>query len=287
LRIAKNHLDIKFSKQPGRIKSEFDEWVHKCFLNNTFAFEILMAPYVLGHLRTNMIVEELGSQFDTSKERVKLFLFNTLMELQTTLKDFRNPAIGEEIVEALNIRNRKQILVILSNPPYNISSQNKFKWIEEKINYKFKSFSQVEKELIKNTEKNQEEVIIEIKKRKNDYVWDLQRKGTKKISNLMALHNDYVKFIRFAQWKIKQNNYGIVAYITNNSYIDGLSFRGMRSSLRKDFDKIFIIDLHGDSRSGIPYDIQKKGVTTDENVFGIRDGVAIIFLIRLIHHDDN
>jgi len=253
LRLVKDYFEKKYSKQPGRILNEFNEWVQNQFLNNVYAFEILMAPYVLGHFRINMVLEDLGTKFNPQKNRVKLFLFNTLMELQTTLQDFRNPAIGEEIVEALNIRNKQRVLVILSNPPYNVSSQNKYDWIEEKI---------------------------------EDYKIDLQREGTKEITGLKGIQDDYVKFIRFAQWKITQNKFGIVAYITNGFYIDGLIFRGMRSSLRKDFDKIWIVNLHGDARKGIPNSVQKQGIIKDENVFGIKTSVAIAFFIRTINHSD-
>ena len=275
IRLAKNYFQKKYEKQPGRIINEFDNWVKNCFLKNTYAFEILMASYVLGHLRTNMLLDELGRKTNSSNDRVKLYLFNTLMELQTKISDFRNPAIGQEIVEALNIRNNINILVVLSNPPYNVSSQNKFDWIEKKINYEDKSFKN-----------KSEEEILEIKRKENDYLWDLQREGTKDISGYKAIQDDYVKFIRFAQWKIKQNNSGIVGYITNNYYIDGLIFRGMRSSLRKDFDYIWIIDLHGDIRKSMPRTIREAGIIQDENVFGIKTGVAVVFFIRSMDHSN-
>ena len=275
LRIAKMFFERKFLKQPGRIDAHFKEWVKESYLKNFYAFEILMAPYVLGHFRTTMLLEELGVKIDPSKERIKLFLFNTLMELQTTLKDFRNPTIGQEIVEALNIRNNKQILAVVSNPPYNVSSQNKFKWIDEKVDFEVKKKRDI-------TEAD----IIKVKKESNDYIWDLQREGTKKLQNKKALHDDYVKFIRFAQWKIKQHGYGMVAFITNNYYIDGLIFRGMRSSLRRDFDEIWILDLNGNARKGIPFSIKEQGVNKDENVFGIKVGVAIVFFIRNLEHND-
>ena len=254
LRIAKIFFEEKFSKQPGRINTHFKEWVEKSYLANSYAFEILMAPYVLGHFRTTMLLEELGFKIDSSRERIKLFLFNTLMELQTTLKDFRNPTIGQEIVEALNIRNNKNLLVVISNPPYNVSSQNKFKWILDKM---------------------------------EEYKENIQREGTKQIKNLQPLQDDYAKFIRFAQWKIKNNKNGIVGFITNNHYIDGLIFRGMRYSLRKDFDEIWIVNLHGNARKGIPHSVQEKGIKVDKNVFDIKVGVAIVFLIRKIDHNDN
>lgn len=250
LRMAKIYYEKKFEKQPGRITQEFELWVLNQFLKNTYAFEILMAPYVLGHLRTNMLIEELGAKYDQSINRVKLFLFNTLMELQTTLENFRNPAIGAEIVEALNIRNREKILVVMGNPPYSVSSQNRFNWIEDKLDV---------------------------------YYENIQREGRKKLKGLSSLLDDYVKFIRFAQWKIsEQNNQGIVALITNNFYLDGITFRGMRCSLYKDFDKIWIVNLQGDSRKTIPEEYKKLGNVRDENVFGNKTsvGVAIVFFIK-------
>ncbi|KKM79968.1 hypothetical protein LCGC14_1344590 [marine sediment metagenome] len=255
LRVAKDFFKMKFSTQPGRIDSYFKEWVEENYIKNSYAFEILMAPYVLGHLRSNMLLEELGAKINPSKERVKLYLFNTLMELQTTLKSFRNPVIGTEIVEALNIRNKKSMIVVMGNPPYSISSQNKFKWIEDKI---------------------------------EDYKEEIQRIGTKKISSFKALQDDYVKFIRFAQWKIKQTNSGIVAFITNNYYLDGITFRGMRYSLQKDFDEIWIVNLNGDIRKDIPKRIKKCGINSDENIFGDKTsvGVAIVFFIRIPNHSD-
>ncbi len=285
LRVVKDIFNIKYFEQPGRINSQFNEWVQNSFLDKTYAFEILMAPYVLGHLRTNMLLDELGATFDSSSNSVKLFLFNTLMELQTKLTDFRNPSIGQEIVEALSIRNSKQILVVFSNPPYNATSQNNFDWINKKVFYEMKYFSKMEKEII-NKAKNKQVEILKIQEEKNDYFWNLQRAGTKDLSGYKNLKNDYVKFIRFAQWKIKENNFGIVAYITNGNYLDGLIFRGMRAAIRRDFDMIYIVDLHGDTRRGIPIHFQRKGIKTDKNVFGIKNGVAITFFIRAKNHSD-
>jgi len=257
LRIAKKFFEKKFSKQPGRIDAYFKEWVKENYLKNSYAFEILMAPYVLGHLRTNMLLEELGAKIDPSKERIKLYLFNALMEFQTSLKDFRNPAIGLEIVEAHNVRSKKRILVVMGNPPYNVSTQNRFEWIEDKLKI---------------------------------YYENIQREGRKKLSGLTSLMDDYVKFIRFAQWKTtEQNDAGIIALITNNYYLDGLTFRGMRYSLKKDFDQIWIINLHGDIRKGIPEYIRNEGIISDENVFGSKTsvGVAIVFFIKTPKNSTN
>ena len=90
------------------------------------------------------------------------------------------------------------------------------------------------------------------------------------------LQDDYVKFLRFAQWKIQKAGYGIVGMITNHSYLDNPTFRGMRQSLMHTFNEIYILDLHGNSL--------KKETTPeggkDENVFDIRQGVAIAVFVK-------
>src|SRR5690606_15972918 len=86
----------------------------------------------------------------------------------------------------------------------------------------------------------------------------------------------YVKFIRFAQWKIDQMGEGVLAFITNHSYLDNPTFRGMRQSLMNSFDEIYILDLHGNS---LKKEKSPNG-SKDENVFDIRAGVAIVFFIR-------
>ncbi len=124
----------------------------------------------------------------------------------------------------------KSIEIILGNPPYNINTQNDSKWIRTLI---------------------------------NDYKKDLNEK------NLKILSDDYVKFIRFAQWKIEKTGIGIVAFITNNNYLDGAVFKIMRKSLMSTFNKIYVVDLHGNMRKG------ESG-----NPFNIMVGVSIVFLLK-------
>jgi len=139
------------------------------------------------------------------------------------------------------------VLVVLGNPPYSGISANINKWTERLL-----------KEDIDGTQ--------------SYYKVDGQPLGEKKL----WLQDDYVKFLRFAQWKIQTSGYGIVGMITNHSYLDNPTFRGMRQSLMKTFDEIYILDLHGNSL--------KKETTPeggkDENVFDIRQGVAIALFIK-------
>ena len=107
-----------------------------------------------------------------------------------------------------------------------------------------------------------------------DYKWvDGKPLGEK---NPKWLQDDYVKFLRFAQWKIEQAGRGIVGMITNHSYLDNPTFRGMRQSLMQTFDEIYVLDLHGNSLKRETCPDGRK----DENVFDIRQGVAIAFFIK-------
>ncbi len=139
----------------------------------------------------------------------------------------------------LNSRNK---LIIFGNPPYAVSSQVKLSWIQDLI---------------------------------LDYKKELNRIGKKKILGLKGIQDDYVKFIRMAQWKITdQGNTGILAYVVNNYFLDGDIFRGMRVSLKNAFDEIWIINLHGDPK-------KKQPNITDENVFDIQTGICLFFALKL------
>ena len=90
------------------------------------------------------------------------------------------------------------------------------------------------------------------------------------------MQDDYVKFIRFAQWKIDTAGEGIIGFITNHNYLDNPTFRGMRQSLLNSFNKIYILNLHGSSLK------KEKSLdgSKDENVFDIKPGVAIALFIK-------
>lgn len=90
------------------------------------------------------------------------------------------------------------------------------------------------------------------------------------------LSDDYVKFMRLAQWQIDRAGQGILAFITSHSYLDNPTFRGMRSSLMRSFDELFVLDLHGNSKK----QERSPGDTRDENVFAIQTGVAISIFVK-------
>jgi predicted helicase len=210
-------------------------------LQHFFAFELMMAPYAAGHLKMGYLLEELGHKL-TGDERFQFYLTNTLdMEelAQTSLPGMAS--LSEESHLAGKIKREKPILVILGNPPYSGHSTNKSKWITDQI----ESYKLVDGKPL--DEKNPK--------------W---------------LQDDYVKFIRFAQWKIDQAGEGVLGFITNHSYLDNPTFRGMRQSLMNSFNEIYILDLHGNS---LKKEKSPDG-SKDENVFDIQQGVAIALFIK-------
>lgn len=217
------------------------DFIRRHVLKNFYAFELMMAPYAVGHLKMSFFLEELGHRL-ADNERVPFYLTNTLdnEELeQSRLPGFS--ALAEESRLAGTVKKQTPILVILGNPPYSGHSTNIGDWIRGLI----ETYKQV----------------------------DGKPLGER---NPKWLQDDYVKFLRFAQWKIEQAGRGVVGMITNHSYLDNPTFRGMRQSLMRTFDEIYILDLHGNA---LKKETCPDG-SPDKNVFDIRQGVAIAFFIK-------
>lgn len=227
------------------------DFIRSHILKNFYALELMMAPYAVGHLKMSFFLEELGHRLDDN-ERVPFYLTNTLDTEE--LEQSRLPglsALAEESRLAGAVKKQTPILLILGNPPYSGHSSNTGDWIRELIDGKM-----VEGELIGGYKQVDGEPLGE--------------------KNPKWLQDDYVKFLRFAQWKIEQAGRGAVGMITNHSYLDNPTFRGMRQSLMHTFDDIYILDLHGNS---LKKETAPDG-SPDKNVFDIRQGVAIAFFVK-------
>ena len=218
-------------------------------LKNFYAFEILMAPYAVGHLKISLLLKELGYQMGQD-ERFELYLTNTLdMSKFQPHRSYLEEEISRESEKAFEIKDKVPVLVVMGNPPYSGHSSNKGEWIENQI----EEYKKVDGEPL--GEKNPK--------------W---------------LNDDYVKFIRFAQWKIEKTGHGVLGYITNHAWLDNPTFRGMRNSLMHSFGEIYILNLHGSAlkKEKVPDDIQNKEKIgeRDEGVFGIRPGTSITLAIK-------
>jgi type I restriction-modification system DNA methylase subunit len=224
-------------------------------LKNLYGFEYMIAPYTVAHLKLTQYLK--NSRYPLSEQdRVKIFLTNTL----ETFEDFTGkkgdgflPALEKECRTASDVKERP-ILVITGNPPYNIKSQMKKSKKEDhlsKIDLLLKAYYNIN-----------DESIDEV--------------------NSKIIRNDYIKFIRFAEWKMESVSHGIVAVITQNSFIEKPLLRAMRYHLKTTFNQLYVLNLHGDYREQ-----SGENKIEDKNVFDIREGVAISILIKDGSNDKN
>jgi predicted helicase len=215
-------------------------YVRTHLLPRVWGFELLMAPYAVAHMKISLQLKQLGYDFATD-ERLGIFLTNALEEAHE-MSDLPLFAqwIADEARQASEVKADRPILVIIGNPPYSGISANMAPEMAAMVDsYK----------------------IVDGKPLGERKHW---------------LQNDYVKFIRFAQTRIERTGHGILGFITDNSYIDGPTFRGMRQSLMQTFDEVYVLDLHGNSKKKE----QAPDGTPDGNVFDITQGVAIILAVK-------
>jgi predicted helicase len=204
-------------------------------------FEILMASYAMAHLKLDMLLQKTGYK-STTNERLRIFLTNSLEEANAKTEIPFAKWLSDEANEANDIKQDVPVMVVLGNPPYSGESQNKSKWIERLISDYKKESSGIK----------------------------LQERNSKWIND------DYVKFIRYGQYFVEKNGEGILAYINNHSFLDNPTFRGMRWKLLQAFDRIYILDLHGNAKKKETAPDGSK----DENVFDIMQGVSINIFVK-------
>src|SRR5437763_5658252 len=236
-------------------------YVREHLLPRLFGFELLIAPYAMAHLKLGMQLAALdlpepqrkiwAYDFKTD-ERLGIYMTNTLDEAIKRSEVMFGRYISEEANEAAKVKQGYPVMVVLGNPPYSGHSVNKGQWINDLLHGKDLQTGRLTRD------------YFEV---------DGHPLGER---NPKWLNDDYVKFIRFAQWRIEETGYGILAFITNHGYLDNPTFRGMRQSLMQTFNDIYVLDLHG---SGMQKDRAPDG-SKDENVFDIQQGVAIGIFVK-------
>ena len=219
------------------IAGVWENIVSDFILKRLYGFEFLIVPYVLAHFRIHEYLKDLNYDYKKN-DRLQLYLTNTLdNSAGGQVKMF--PQMQAESDNAYKIKNEEPILVIMGNPPYNNKSEeiNRKEWIEN---------------LLKDYKENLNE---------------------KKIN----LDDDYIKFIRFAHWKMENAEKGIIGIIVNNSFISGVTHREMRRKLMQTFDEIYIFDLHGNVNKGE----RCPDGSMDFNIFNIKEvGVCIALFVK-------
>ncbi|EKP5904710.1 N-6 DNA methylase [Campylobacter upsaliensis] len=211
-----------------------NETIKNKFLKDIYGFELSFVPYIVARLKLGQILRKSGFK-DFSEADFQIYLNNTLDLEKNANFDMFMPLVNldQEWQKARDVKHDKNLLVILGNPPYNAKSKNKGKEILE---------------LLKIYKENLNE------------------------TNIQPLDNDYIKFIRFSQWKLLEqgSSTGLMGFIIPNSFLDGRIHRNMREILYKSFDEIYILNLHGSD----------KDAKNDENVFDIKIGVCISLFIK-------
>ena len=220
---------------------QWNGYVEKELIPRLHGFEILMASYAMCHMKLDMILTELDYQPTKVPPRLSVYLTNSLEEGEADKQALLFAQwLSNEAKHANAVKRDMPIMCVIGNPPYSGISQNMGNWITELIeDYKYVNG-------------------VHFAERKH---W---------------LHDDYVKFIRLSESLIEKNGEGVLGFITNHGYLDNLTFRGMRWHLLKTFNKIYVLDLHGNRN--------KKETTPDgrrdKNVFDIQQGVAIIIAVK-------
>lgn len=232
-------IHTKFSSKQGI----WSNYVESDLLPRLHGFELLMASYAMAHLKLDLLLTETGytpsalGRVGVGLQRLRVFLTNSLEKSHPDANTLFANWLSAEANEANHIKRDAPVMCVMGNPPYSVSSQNKGEWIGNLI---------------------------------GDYKKNMLEK------NIQPLSDDYIKFIRLGQHFIDKNGSGVLAYISNNSFVDGIIHRQMRKNLLESFDKIYIVDLHGNSK--------KKEVcadgSPDQNVFDIMQGVSINIFVK-------
>ncbi len=234
------------------VRGQGGQWAEKSkeVLKRIYGFELLMPPYVMSHLKLGMLMDELGAPLEGKDERVHVYLTNTLEEGKAP--EGMLPSLGygiaQESSEAAKVKRADDIMVVLGNPPYSGHSANASKDKDGNLNF--------------------------IGQLVRDYYFVNGKPLGER--NPKWLQDDYVKFIRYGEWRINKTGQGVLAFITNHGYLDNPTFRGMRQHLMHTFDEIFFLNLHGNV---MQHETAPDG-GNDENVFDIQQGVAIILAIK-------
>ncbi|EJB0515983.1 type ISP restriction/modification enzyme [Campylobacter jejuni] len=252
----------------------------KALIDKFCGFEFLIAPYTIAHLKISQSFKEEFNSPLNDDESLKIALTNTLYSKsiskeqndQNTL--FTLIDLTREFKKAQKIKE-EQILIITGNPPYSGASSNKGLYEDEiKISYGLEP----SKANLNNEQKKWISSYFKEKSKQNTSTFKAiyEKHKLENEKNPKVMLDDYVKFIRFAQSKIDSQESGIFAFISNNSFLDNPTFRGMRYSLMQSFDKIYILNLHGDTRKKEKAPDGSK----DDNVFDIMQGVSINIFIK-------
>jgi predicted helicase len=231
-------VNKKFKGQEGIWSS----YVEKELIPRLNGFELLMASYAMAHLQLHLLLKETGFKA-TKTQRTKVYLTNSLEEYHPDTGTLFANWLSSEANEANHIKRDTPVMCIIGNPPYSGESANKGDWIMHLM---------------------------------KDYKNEPGGKEKLKEKNPKWINDDYVKFLRYGQHYIEKSGSGVLAFINPHGFLDNPTFRGMRWNLLKTYDKIYTLDLHGNSKKK---ETAPDG-SADVNVFDIMQGVSINIFVK-------
>ena len=232
------HIHNKFAGQQGI----WSNYVETHLLPRLNGFELLMASYAMAHLQLDLLLTETGYK-PTTNQRFRVYLTNSLEEEHPDTGTLFASWLSAEANEANHIKRDTPVMCVIGNPPYSGESANKGEWIMSLM---------------------------------EDYKKEPGGKEKLKEQNSKFINDDYVKFLRYGQHFIEKNGSGVLAFINPHGFLDNPTFRGMRWNLLKTYDKIYTIDLHGNSKKK---ETAPDG-NADVNVFDIMQGVSINIFVK-------
>ena len=246
--VIKYLYNTRFSAMPGI----WSDYVERDLLPRLHGFELLMASYAMCHLKLDLLLRDTGYVPKDPNKRLRVYLTNSLEEGHYSSQLPFAFAITDESNLASRVKKEIPVMAIIGNPPYSGVSSNLTQEMRDLVEkYKFLDGDRIKEKGALQLEKN--------------------------------LNDDYIKFIAFSQDLIEKNGEGVIGFITNHGYLSNPTLRGMRWQLLKTFDKIFVIDLHGNYK--------KKEVTPDgsldQNIFDIQQGVAILLAVKTKERKNN
>jgi len=243
-----DQIERTVKAKPG---ADWNAYVADHLLPRLNGFELMMAPYAVAHMKLGLKLRQTGYDF-AGDERLRVYLTNALEEPVEAHETLALAGfLSKESNAAARVKRQVPITVVIGNPPYAGHSANESEWIAG---------------LLRGSDD---------KGRGVENYFEVDDHGLNE-RNPKWLNDDYVKFIRFGQWRVNQTGAGILAFITNHGYLDNPTFRGMRQSLMATFDALYVLDLHG---SLIKKETTPEG-DPDENVFDIQPGVAILLAVK-------
>lgn len=236
--VLRTHVEfLKTHKQ-----EDWNRFVEESLLPRISGYELMMAPYAIAHLKLALALQETGYDLNISNSRIGIYLKNSLRQYSALHHSATLPALAATV--DVEVQSASQVFVgtirtIIGGPPFRENSWNKEAWINE--------------------------LLQEYKKEPGTDDRINER-------NLRPLSNDYVKFVRHAQEATRTGENAVIAYLLPHTYMDNLTFRGMRWSILSEFSEIYILDLHGNALG--------QGRAADQNIFDIQQGICVTIMVK-------